>query len=855
MGVYGTGKPLLVAAACLAFVASGCGNDGKQANGAPPRVEASLARTAGVVSDPIDLDAPVPTPFSAAGFRIAAGAASHLLTFSVAVDGPDPNLYGVRVAFDGTRMDPFPFPITTAPGSQNAPAEIAFNGTDWLVVWNDTRNGSEIYAARVASDGSVRDPNGIGVAVGSSVSIGSSVASNGSGFIVTWHAAGLQAAIVDANGTVARRFTIQSGSVAGSRVAFNGTHYLVAYSETVSSTSYLRAQRLTPAGDAVGDVIEFGTPASSAIRDVASDGSDWLVAYRSAAGLDLRIVESDGSLGASESLAGSWLSASLTWGGSSYWVSGVSDSALLLASIDATGDLLRSQSIADPPVAVSEIVQGGGNAFVAFLQQPTTDHGVVGSRVDSTLALLDAPPKLLSVTANSEFGVRSAGGANGYLAVWTDYRNGNYETPVHARLLDPGGEPLGPSSFALTVDASHQPDVASDGEGYLAVWRTQSGEVRGTRVSAAGAVLDDPSVFVANGGVPTVASNGSDYYLTWLGSGLYGARVVADGSVAVGAGELLSLPVSEQAAIASNGAHYLVVWNEQGVKAKRVDGVGTVLDATAIDIAPAGASRPRVASDGTSWFVVWETQSGIRGARVARNGTVQEAGGIAVEDAMFANAFVAWTGESYLVAWVRSQENVGIHGRHVSACAELLEQTPFQIATEGPFAYADLGSVTGNGLGSALVPYTWPDTTRTVARRARVRTVTGGDPGECGEGGAGGAGTGGSSGVGPGGLGGSDAGAAGESSGGAGDAGGEGSGGSPTGGTSGRGSAGSSGTSAGGGTAGTAARGSDDDAQRESTDADEGCGCRTAGARTKRSALFLVLVFVFAASRRAWGLR
>jgi MYXO-CTERM domain-containing protein len=770
------------------------------------------------------------------------------MTYSVAVDGADPNLYGVRVAFDGTRMDPFPFPITTAPGSQNTPAEVAFNGTDWLVVWSDTRNGSEIYAARVASDGTVRDPNGIGVAVGSPVSLGSSVASNGNGFIVTWHAGGLQAAIVDANGTVARRFTIQSGSVGDSRVAFNGTHYLVAYSETVSSTSYLRARRLTPAGDAVGDVIEIGTPASPAARKLASDGSDWLVTYRSAAGLDYRIIESDGSLGASGSLAGSWLSASLTWSASSYLVSGVRDSALVLASIDATGGLLRSESILDPPVAVSEIVHGGGNAFVAFLPQPTTDHGVVGSRVDSTLALLDGPPKLLSVNGNTEFDVRSAGGASGYLAVWRDYRNGNYETPVHARLLDPGGQPLGPSSFALTADASHQPDVASDGEGYLAVWRTELAEVRGTRVSASGAVLDNPSVFVANGGVPTVASNGSDYYVTWLDSGLYGARVLADGSV--GARELLSLPVSGQPAIAWNGAHYLVVWSEQGVKAKRVDGVGTVLDATAIDIAPVGAGGPRVASDGTSWFVVWQTQNGIRGARVARNGAVQDAGGIAVDDGLTGNPFVTWTGESYLIAWVRAQANIGIHGRHLSACAELLEQTPFQIATEGPFAYLDLGSVTGDGLGSALVPYTWPDTTRTVARRARVRTVTGDDPGECGEGGAGGAGTGGSSGTGPGGRGGSDAGAAGESSGGAGDAGGEGSGGTSTGGTSGRGSAGSSGTTPGGGMAGTAGGGSDDDGQRDATDAAEGCGCRTTGTPTNRSALLLAFVAALGTLRR-----
>jgi MYXO-CTERM domain-containing protein len=789
------------------------------------------------------MDAPVPIPVTGVGFDIEAGTASHLVTFPVLlVSGSDPSIYGVRVAFDGTRLDPFPFPISTARGEQNWP-EMAFNGTDWLVVWLDQRNDftPEIYAARVASNGSVRDPNGIGVAVGSPTGIGS-VASNGNGFIVTWNGAGpqpegLQAAIVDADGTVARRFTVQSGQAFDSKIAFNGTHYLVGYNETISATSsLLRAQRFTPAGDTVGGIIDIG-PASTEF-ELASDGSAFIAASHGTGGLDLRIIESDGSLGASGSLPGALAPASLTWGGSSYFLTASTADfhRLLLARIDTAAQPLRSEVVSVHAIATPKIAYGGGNAFVSFLPDDSSAHEVVGSRVDSTLALLDTPPVLLSSTGNWQSGVQAAHGKGGYLAVWADSRDGFFQTPVHAQWLSENGQPLDASSFPLSTEAGDVPDVASDGEGYLSVWVTGE-EVRGTRVSAAGAVLDEPSIHIGTGSIPATASNGSDYYVAWRSQeGVRGARVLSDGRVS--GGSVFSTARNELS-VSSNGSNYLVAWSERGVKARRVDGAGTLLDATTpIDLGAAGANRLQVASDGTDWFVVWESIDGVRGARVLANGTVRDPGGRALDDITNARrTSVAWTGENYLLAWSRHEAaDNAIYGRHISACGAMLEQMPFRIATEGPFDSSDLGGVTGNGSGRALVTYVWSDQAGSAARRARVRLVTGGgQSSDCGEGGEGG--------VGPGGQGGSDGDA------GAGDAAGEGPGGSSAGGTSGRGSSGSSGTSAGdagegtGGTSGRERRGG-------RTIVTEGCGCRSAGVPTNRSGLLLALTVAFGTRRR-----
>ncbi len=84
-------------------------------------------------------------------------------------------------------LDPVGFPVSTAPGGQSNPA-VAMNGPEWLVVWQDGRNGSmgsytepDVYGARVDGAGQVLDPDGIMLSTEAASEVTPAIAAGASG--------------------------------------------------------------------------------------------------------------------------------------------------------------------------------------------------------------------------------------------------------------------------------------------------------------------------------------------------------------------------------------------------------------------------------------------------------------------------------------------------------------------------------------------------------------------------------------------------------------------------------------------------------------------------------------------------
>jgi protocatechuate 3,4-dioxygenase beta subunit len=74
------------------------------------------------------------------------------------------DVYAARIASDGTVLDVEGFPVSTAQGNQDRPVVI-WEGRNSLVVWEDFRSGVSIdlVGARVSQDGVVLDATGFGV--------------------------------------------------------------------------------------------------------------------------------------------------------------------------------------------------------------------------------------------------------------------------------------------------------------------------------------------------------------------------------------------------------------------------------------------------------------------------------------------------------------------------------------------------------------------------------------------------------------------------------------------------------------------------------------------------------------------
>jgi hypothetical protein len=103
-----------------------------------------------------------------------------------------PDLFGSRVAADGTVLDTNGLPICTVGASSQYLPAVATDGTNFLVVWADTRVAStapDIYGTLVSSNGTVAPAAGFVIRSAPGPQTAPSAAFNGMDYLVTWQEA------------------------------------------------------------------------------------------------------------------------------------------------------------------------------------------------------------------------------------------------------------------------------------------------------------------------------------------------------------------------------------------------------------------------------------------------------------------------------------------------------------------------------------------------------------------------------------------------------------------------------------------------------------------------------------------
>ncbi len=661
-------------------------------------VYGSRVTPAGVVLDPAGIA--ISTMARNQRFpTVAFDGTDYLVVWRDFRNGDSSDIYGARVTPQGNVLDPFGLAVSTMARSQEAPA-VAYDGLDFLVVWHDYRNGNsaDIYGARLTPQGQVLDPAGIAIARAASQQWDPVVASDGVNSLVVWrdyrnNSPDLYGARVSQQGNLLDpahiAISTTDNGVFEPTVTFGDTCFLAVWVRL--SDLEVCGARITPQGGVLDPDGKVLTTGTQwrGHPAAAYDGSDFLVGW------------SDNRNGSAYDIYGGRVTPDLV----------VLDTSGFVVSA-ATGDQ-----------RLLTIAFGGSDFLLTWLDYRDSDtSNVYCARVTAGRTVLDTAGMLVSTAAKGQGCPAVSFVDTNALVVWHDFRNGP-ASDIYGARVTPAGLVLDPTGTAVSTASNSQtvPAVASNGVISLAVWQDYrnggASDIYGSRVAANGVILDPMgraiSTATGNQERPVALSDGRDFLVVWQDKrggtyyDIYGARVTDGGAVLDTAGIAVSTAAKSQTVptIAFDGTNYFVAWEDErsashDIYGTRVMPSGAVLDPSGIPVSIALNSQqfPAAAFDGTDFFVVWEDHwsdktADIYGARITSGGAVIDAAGIAISTATGDQCApeLAFDGRNSLVVWqdFRNGPYSDIWGASVTPAGLVLDSGPV-VRQEGAQQHAGL---------------------------------------------------------------------------------------------------------------------------------------------------------------------
>jgi len=624
------------------------------------------------------------------------------------------------------------------------PGYLAFDGTNYLIVWRDGRNGVwDIYCARMDTSGIVLDSTGISVFDYQGDQYEGSVAFDGTNYFVVWYCGyDIYGARISVDGVVLDTTAVIISNAINSQcqpcAGFNGTNYLVVWRDSRNGNDDIYGARVSTSGivlDTQGIAISTD-PNSQEYPYVCSDGINYLVAWHDGRNGNYDVY------GARVSQSGVVLDTSgipiktgiynqgytsIAFDGINYlvvWEDAYS-SKVCGARVDTTGVVLDPNGFiisGTPSYAWFPSVSfDGTNYLVVWVKYNYLNNDVYGARVSPSGVVLDPSGFAISTAPNSQNGPFVGFGNINYLVVWADNRG--VTTDVYGTRVSPSANVLDPGGILIStaVNDHRNPGVTFDGTDYFVVWEDYRGDsswdIYGIRVDSSGSIIDSNSITISNAGDnqndPCVIFGEVYNFVVWEDwrdwrdintnySDIYSSRVSHLGVVLDPAGIPISNSVNYESepSVAFDGNKYLAVWQDSrnsgsgyDIYGARIDTSGVVLDTSGIAISIATGSQyyPSVAFDNTNYLVVWEDRRNgstpdVYGARVDTSGLVLDTSGIAISTATGSQYYpsVAFDGTNYLVVWQDSRNSgsgYDIYGARVDTSGIILDPEGIAIST------------------------------------------------------------------------------------------------------------------------------------------------------------------------------
>jgi hypothetical protein len=662
----------------------------------------------------------IATSAESANFAVASSGANYLVVWQQG-SGVQTDIYGARVSTDGALLDATSFPISSSTEYVSAP-RVAFDGTNYFVIWTDQRLHVQqaIYGARVTPSGVVLDSDGISLtaSVGGSTNF-AAIAFDGTNYLVAWEDHynpkhddyEIYATRVSKLGSVLDPDGIQLSSGAGYRpaIAFDGSNYLVVWDGSTGPEGTrvtLDGDVLDPTGLLLASIGRF--PA------VAFDGTDYLLVWSvggedttnevrgtrvSTAGVP---ADPNGVLLRSEAVGDYALGPKLAFDGTNYlvvWsdlVDDTSDEDVHGVRVSPAGAPVDGVSL---QIATgrkdednSSVAFDGTNYLAVWQDSRNGNDDIYAARISADGTLLDPTGIAISTAAGAQRLPKIAFGGANYVVVWQDLRG--VDTDIYATRVNKAGTVLDPAGIALSTVAYDQraPCVAFGATDYLVVWSDgRSGtndDIYATRVSKGGAVLDPAGIAVASApsdeSSPALASDGENYLVAWSQADddsdqdIYAARVSAAGIVDDVPGIAIATAAGDQVtpAVAFDGTSYLIAWADfrngstSDIYAARITTTGALVDSNGLVVANAvnAQTHPALAFDGTDYLVTWQddrsgTSSDVYAARVSSQGAVRDADGFivsATQDVDDATPALAFSTNGRALVFYRRADDPGL---------------------------------------------------------------------------------------------------------------------------------------------------------------------------------------------------
>jgi hypothetical protein len=647
------------------------------------------------------------------------------------------DIYGTRITGEGVVLDTNGILISVTPVEQRFPS-VAFDGTNYLVVWQDNRNGDyDIYGCRITPSGVILDPDGILISTTPNSHQVPAVSFDGTNYLVVWSENSgvdfdIYGAFVSPSGTVLNtvRISTASNNQTYPSIAFDGVNYLVAWQDYRNNIDYpeIYCSRITVRGtvlDPAGIRINYGYHPSVVFGDslyfvVWTVVSNLNYTYAARIRPDGIVLDPNGIC----VFTGDFL---LFWPTVSYdntnflVVSPWQYYGIYAQRVTPQGVVLDPAGIpiseGDYPFVYASAIFDGTNYLVNWSDWRNgcfpQYSDIYGARITPSMNILDPEGILISTCVNMQSLPSVGFNGTNYLAVWTDgYLNSGANLrgtriTVDGTIIDTARIPISNAMYSQYLSA-----VGSDGADYFVAWSSEdpphngSTALFGSVVSAQGMVFDE--IWIASGMgdehfvYPQIAFDGNNYFCVYERdvllsdtSNIEGAFVTPDGVLL----DRFDIWISHNGppSVAFGTTKYLVVWQEKRnsstleICGAFVTPAGMVSPLwNPIIVAPGDQELPQIAFDGTNYLVVWQDRrSGsydIYGTRVTQTGTTLDPNGIAISTAPNDQVYPAiiFDGTNYIVVWQdrRNGDNYDIYGARVTTAGEVLDPTGVELVNQ-----------------------------------------------------------------------------------------------------------------------------------------------------------------------------